>query len=53
MGRLQQLASELAFRKHQVNIEHDPAWTFYDIQVLRTQIDALHQQMAQGMVRTA
>jgi hypothetical protein len=43
LGRLQGLATELAFRKHQVLVEHDPAWNYYDIQLLRARIDALKQ----------
>jgi len=43
LGRLQGLATELAFRKQQVLVEHDPAWTYYDIQLLRARIDALKQ----------
>jgi RsiW-degrading membrane proteinase PrsW (M82 family) len=41
LGRLQGLATELAFRKQQVLIDHDPAWSYYDIQLLRARIDAL------------
>ena len=43
LGRLQGLATELAFRKHQVLVEHDPAWNYYDIQLLRARIDHLKQ----------
>ena len=43
LGRLQGLATELAFRKQQVLVEHDPAWSYYDIQLLRARIDALKQ----------
>lgn len=41
LGRLQGLATELAFRKQQVLVDHDPAWSYYDIQLLRARIDAL------------
>ena len=41
LGRFQGLATELAFRKQQVLVDHDPAWSYYDIQLLRARIDAL------------
>jgi RsiW-degrading membrane proteinase PrsW (M82 family) len=50
LGKLQGLATELAFRKQQVLVEHDPAWSHYDIQLLRARIDALKQQVPAGMV---
>jgi RsiW-degrading membrane proteinase PrsW (M82 family) len=46
LGLLQQLATELAFRKQQVLVERDSAWRQYDIQVLRARIDDLHTRMA-------
>jgi hypothetical protein len=46
LGRLQQLATELAFRKQQVLVDHDATWRRYDIQVMRARIDDLHSQMA-------
>ncbi|HMA35962.1 MAG TPA: PrsW family intramembrane metalloprotease [Chloroflexia bacterium] len=48
LGRLQQLATELAFRKQQVLIDHDSTWRQRDIQVLRARIDDLHTRMAGG-----
>ncbi len=48
IGRLQQLATELAFRKQQVLITGDPSWRQYDIQLLRARIDSLHARMAEA-----
>jgi RsiW-degrading membrane proteinase PrsW (M82 family) len=48
LGRLQQLATELAFRKQQVFIAQDASWRHRDIQVLRARIDDLHARMAQA-----
>ena len=52
LGRLQQLATELAFRKQQVLIAQDSNWRRHDIQVLRARIDDLHARMA-GAPRAA
>jgi len=46
VGRLQQLATELAFRKQQVLVDQDSAWRHYDIQLLRARIDDWHTRMA-------
>ena len=46
LGRLQQLATELAFRKQQVLVDHDATWRRHDIQVLRARIDDLRSHMA-------
>lgn len=46
LGALQQLASELAFRKQQILVDQDSSWRQYDIQLLRARIDDLHTRMA-------
>jgi hypothetical protein len=48
LGRLQQLATELAFRKQQVQTDHESPWKQRDIQILRARIDDLHGRMAAG-----
>ncbi len=45
LGRLQQLATELAFRKQQVLTDPGSPWKGHDIQVLRARIDDLHRHM--------
>lgn len=52
LGRLQQLATELAFRKQQVLTDPASPWKGHDIQVLRARIDDLHRHMA-GPARAA
>ncbi len=49
VGRLQQLATELAFRKQQVLVVRDSSWRHHDIQVLRARIDDLHGRMARAV----
>jgi RsiW-degrading membrane proteinase PrsW (M82 family) len=44
LGLLQQLATELALRKQQVQ-DQDATWRLYDIQVLRARIDDLRARM--------
>ncbi|HUS13867.1 MAG TPA: PrsW family intramembrane metalloprotease [Chloroflexia bacterium] len=46
LGRLQQMATELAFRKQQVLTDPNSPWRQHDIQVLRARIDDLHTRMA-------